>query len=333
MKIFDKTVAAVALAGAVGLAASAPASAETYVSIGTAKATGSWYPLGAALSTVVSKHAAGVTAKVESTKGGMANVHLLAKKQVDVAFVPPWAIADARKGAGDYKGKKGFPVKVSGWLGFAPNYLTVMVPADSAIKSVNDLRGKRVNMGAPGTFNRPILRMVLNEQGIAVKDVKAFDIALGPAVNRLKNRQLDVVWWWAATPASAFTDASVSLNTRLIGLSPASVKQLTDKYSWFSAGSIPAGTYKGTAQATPTVFTKISAAILSSVPDEVAYKMTKAVFENLKELGAIHPVFKKLSKANVLEGLSIPIHPGAEKYFREVGVPGLDAFVKKMAEN
>ena len=207
-----------------------------------------------------------------------------------------------------------------------------MVPEGSRIKSVADMRGKSVNMGAPGTFNRPILQMVLEEHNIKVADIKSLDIALGPAVNRLKNRQLDAVWWWAATPASAFTDAAVSIKTRLVGLTPKMIDKLTGKYSWFSKGLLPPGVYKGSASATPTVFTKISAAMLSSVPNEVAYKMTKAVFENLDELGAIHPVFKKLSKENALDGLSIPLHPGAEKYYREIGVPGLEAFVKKMAQ-
>jgi TRAP transporter TAXI family solute receptor len=332
MNMFGRSLTALIAAGIVGIGFSTAPQAETYVAIGTAKATGSWYPLGAALSTVVSKHASNVTAKVESTKGGMANVHLLAKKQVDVAFVPPWAIADAIKGAGDYTGKKGFPAKVSGWFGFAPNYLTIMVPAGSGIKSVADLRGKSVNMGAPGTFNRPILQMVLKEHGIKVSEIKPLDIALGPSVNRLKNRQLDAVWWWSATPASAFTDAAVSIDTKLVGLTPSMIDKLTGKYSWFSKGSVAPGVYKGTASATPTVFTKISAAMLSSVPEDVAYKMTKAVFEHLDELSAIHPVFKKLSKENALEGLSIPLHPGVEKYYREIGVPGLDAFAKKVAQ-
>lgn len=331
MKQVKNRMATLFVAGAIGAMASTGAFAQTYVSIGTAAATGTWYPLGAALSSVISKQVPGITVKVEATKGGLENVHLLAKKEVDVAFVPPWAIAEAVKGAGEYQGA-GFPSKVSGWFGFAPNFLTIMVPANSKITSVGDLRGKSVNMGAPGTFNRPILEMVLTEHGIKTSEVEALDIAVGAAVNRMKNRQLDAVWWWSATPASAFTDASVSIDTRLIGLDAAMLGKLTDKYAWFNAGDIAPGSYKGTATKTPTIYTKISAVMLDSVPTDVAYQMTKAVFENLEELGRIHPVFKDLTKENALQGLSISLHPGVEKYFREIGVPGLDSFVRKMAQ-
>ena len=281
---------------------------------------------------VINDKADGVKASVEATKGGMANVHHLAKKEFEAALVPSWSIADAMKGTGEYAGKAGFPAKVAGWFAFAPNYLTIMVPNDSAIQSIKDFKGKQINLGAPGTFNRPILQMVLETYGIGVSDVEGFDIAISPAANRLKNRQLDAIWWWSANPASAFTDASVSIDTRLVGIEADMVKTLTTKYPWFKAGKIEGGIYKGTDAAVDTVFTKITAAMTMSVSEETAYKVTKAVFENLETLGQLHPVFKRLKKDNALEGLAIPLHPGVAKYYQEIGIPGLDTFMEKVGK-
>jgi len=306
--------------------------AQTQFAIGTASATGTWYPLGAALSKIINDNVKGVTVTVESTKGGMANVHLLAKKELEGALVPSWAIADAFKGKGDYARMEGFPAKVAGWFSFAPNDLTILVPKNSEIKSIRDFKGKRINLGAPGTFNRPILKMVLEEYGLSTEDVKGYDIAVGPAVNRLKNRQLDAVWWWAATPASAFTDASVSIETRLIPVEAKMVAKITKKYPWFNVAVIPGNTYKGTAGQTKTLFTKITAAMISGVDSNLVYQMTKAIFENLDSLGRLHPIFKKLTKGNALEGIAIPLHPGALRYYTEMKFPGVEEFVAKFGK-
>ena len=333
MKSFKNAAIGAGAALAVMVAGVGPVlAADAYFAIGTAKATGSWYPLGAALSKVINDKTSGISASVEATKGGMANVHHLAKGEFETALVPSWAILDAMKGTAEYAGKKGFPAKVAGWFAFAPNYLTIMVPNDSGIQSIKDFQGKRINLGAPGTFNRPILQMVLETYGIGTSKVEGFDIAVSPAANRMKNRQLDAIWWWSANPASAFTDASVSIDTRLVGVEPKMIDTLTGKFPWFKAGVIKGGIYKGSDADVRTIFTKITAAMTMAVNEDTAYKVTKAVFENLGTLGQLHPIFKRLTKENALEGLAIPLHPGVAKYFKEVGVPGLDAFMKEVGK-
>ncbi len=309
-----------------------PASADSYLAIGTAAATGTWYPLGAGLSTVINENTEGIRATVESTKGGEANVHHLARKDMEIALVPPWSIADAFHGRDKYAGVEGFPAKVAGWFAFAPNDLTIMVRKGSGIQSIKDFRGKSVNLGAPGTFNRPILEMVLETYGMSTDDVSGIDIAIASAANRLKDRQIDAIWWWSATPASAFTDASVSIETRLIGIEPPMIEKLLEKYPWFTPSTINPGAYRGNDTKIQTLSTKIVAAMTADVPSQVAYDATKAVFENLETLGKLHPVFKGLNKETALIGLTVPLHPGVLKYYEEQNFPGLDAFLNSVGK-
>lgn len=304
-----------------------PAAAQSkYFRIGTAGSTGSWYAIGGALSKVIGENVSAVRTRVETTKGGYANVGLLAKGDVEVALVPPFLVSDAVKGIGNYAGKSGYPMKVGGWFSCCLNTLTVMVPKDSPIKTIKDLDGKSINMGQPGAVNRYILQKVVEVLGLKLDEMA---ISIGPAVNRLKNRQIDAVWWNASTPHGRLVDASVSLDVRVIGMGKASADKVVAKYPWLDHGVLPGGIYKGTPAPTSTLVSAVALVMQLSVDEEIAYQVTKAVFEHLDQLGQMHPVLKQVNLDNALSGITVPLHPGVYRYYKEKNAKGLAAFVKQ----
>jgi TRAP transporter TAXI family solute receptor len=304
-----------------------PAAAQTeFFRIGTAGSAGAWYAVGGALSKVIGENVSVVRPRVESTKGGYANVGLLANGDLEAALVPPYVMPDAVTGKGEYAGKQGYPLEVGGWFGCCRNYLTLMVPRDSDIRSVADLNGRSVNMGNPGSLNGYVLERIVEVLGVKPDGLA---ISIAPAVNRLKNRQIDAIWWNAPIPNGNFVDASVSLDLRLVGVDEALAGKVASAYSWTAPAVIPAGSYKGTDTDTPTVASAVALVMRLDVDEETAYRTTKAVFEHLDELGRLHPVLKELSLDNALTGLTIPLHPGVYRYYKEKDVKGLDAFVQK----
>ncbi|MBI4182778.1 MAG: TAXI family TRAP transporter solute-binding subunit [Proteobacteria bacterium] len=324
MKVRARDVVSAIVGAALAAALALPAAAQSkYLTIGTAGSGGAWYPIGGAMAKVIGDNIKTIQPRVEATKGGYENVELLAKGDIDIALVPPFALSDAFKAKGDYAGKPGYPLKVGGWFGCCDNILTIMVPKDSPIRSVMDFKGKRVVMGNPGSTNRYIMYKVIEALGISPGDFQPLDISIAPAVNRLKNRQIDVLWWNATTPHGALVDASVSLDLRVLPLEKPLADKIVNTYDWMDHTVLPAGTYKGMDKDAPTVVSAIALVIHQHVDLETAYRLTKAVFENLDELRQIHAAYKPISLASALNGVNIPLHPGVARYYREKGVARL----------
>lgn len=307
-----------------------PVSAQSeYLTIGTAGSSGSWYAFGGALAKVLGDNVPDLQPRVEATKGGFANVDLLAKGELDVALVPPFAADDAVKAKGEYAGKANYPLKAGGWFGCCENILTVMVPKDSPVQTLMDFKGRQVNMGNPGSTNRFITYKVIDAIGLDPDSFTPLDIFIGPAVNRLKNRQIDAIWWNATTPHPALVDASVSLDLRVVPIEGEIADKIVNTYDWMSRTVLKAGTYSGMDKDVNTVVSGVTVVMHQNISVDLGYRLTKAVFENLEALRQIHPAFKAISLDTALNGVNIALHPGVAKYYEEKGIKGLAEHQKK----
>ncbi len=286
---------ALALAGA-----SLPAQAQDFINILTGGTSGVYYPLGVALSKVYTDKIAGSRPSVQATKASVENLNLLQQGKGEIAFTLGDSLALGW--AGDEEaGFRGKLTKLRGITAIYPNYIQVVASKESGIKTLADLKGKRLSVGAPKSGTELNARAILQGAGLTYQDLgKVEYLPFNESVELMKNRQLD------ATLQSA-------------GLGVASIRDLASSVE-IVVVEIPANTYSGQTQPVATAAVVNYLVTHSGVKDETVYQMTKAVFESLPDLAAAHAAAKDIKLENALQGMPVPLHPGAEKYLKEKGV-------------
>jgi TRAP transporter TAXI family solute receptor len=309
------------LLGVAGLAfvAATPALAQQqYINILTGGTSGVYYPMGVALSQIYSKAIPNAKISVQATKASAENLNLLQAGRGEIAFSLGDSLSDAWKGVED-AGFKAPLKKLRGVAGIYPNYIQIVASADSGIKTLADLKGKRISVGAPKSGTELNARAIFKAAGMTYKDfAKVEYLPFGESVELMKNRQLDATLQSAGLGVSSLRDLATSVKIVVVPIPPEVVAKVGDPA--YQSGTIPANTYEGQAANVPTAYVQNFLVTHEGVPADTVYKMTKAMFEHVDQLLAAHAAAKAIKKETATQGMPVPLHPGAEKYYREIGV-------------
>jgi TRAP transporter TAXI family solute receptor len=307
-----------ALLPACALLFSAAAPAQQFVNVLTAGTSGVYYPLGVALANVIGKAMPNVKTSAQSTKGSVENLILLQAGRGEIAFTLGDSLSDAWKG-NEEAGFKTPLKKLRAIATIYPNYIQVVARADTGIKSLADLKGKKVSVGAPKSGTELNARAIFAAAGITYKDfAKTEYLPFGESVELIKNRQLDATLQSAGLGVASLRDLAGAMDIVVVAIPAEVVKKVGDPA--YVPAMIPANTYRGQTTDVPAVAVQNFLVTHDGVSDEIAYGMTKALWTNLAELVAAHSAAKSIDPAHAIDGLPVPLHPGAEKYYREIGL-------------
>lgn len=304
------------VAAACGSKESGSGEVPSQLVIATGGTAGVYYPLGGGIAQIISDNT-DVTATAQTTGGSVENMRLLNAKEVELAFVQNDIASYAAEGTLMFEG-----TKVENLQGIATLYnetVQIVVPADSNITSVYDLKGKRVSVGAPGSGAEANARQILEAYGLTFDDLRAQHLSFGDSASSIQDGNLDAAFVTAGAPTSAVTELSATKGVKLISLDEDKIADLIANYPFYVKDTIPAGTYPG-ADETVTVAVKAMLAVSKDLPEDFVYTVTKAIFENQSHLVAINQRANSIKVENATEGLSIELHPGALKFFKEKGV-------------
>jgi TRAP transporter TAXI family solute receptor len=291
---------------------------QQYINVLTGGTSGVYYPLGVAMSRLIGEAIPDAKVSVQATKASVENLNLLQQGRGELAFTLGDSLSDAWKGNKD----AGFAAplrKLRAVGGIYSNYIQIVASADSGIKTLADLKGKRISVGAPKSGTELNARAVLHAAGIEYKDfAKVEYLPFGESVELMKNRQLDATLQSAGLGVSSLRDLATSQKIVVVPIPADVVKKIGD--AAYQPATIPANTYEGQDRDVATAAIQNFLVTREGVPADTVYKMTKAVFENKDALVAAHAAAKGIDKANAVKSLPVPLHPGAEKYFKEIGV-------------
>jgi hypothetical protein len=299
-----------------GLAAGASAQ-QKFVNILTGGQSGVYYPLGVALGQIYGKAMPDAKTSVQATKASVENLNLLQAGRGEIAFTLGDSLSDAWKGVED-AGFKTPLAKLRTVAGIYPNYIQIVASADSGIKTLADLKGKRISVGAPRSGTELNARAILKAAGMTYKDfAKVEFLPFGESVELIKNRQLDVTLQSAGLGVASIRDLATSVKINVVSIPADVIAKIGDPA--YQAGTIPANTY-GEHPAIPTATVKNFLVTHEGVPADTVYAMTKALFTNLDQMVAAHSAAKAINPADAPKAPPVPLHPGAEKYYREAGL-------------
>ncbi|MAN99718.1 TAXI family TRAP transporter solute-binding subunit [uncultured Roseovarius sp.] len=291
--------------------------ADEFINVLTGGTSGVYYPLGAGLANIYGEKISGARTSVQSTKASVENLNLLQNGRGELAFALGDSVAMAWEGNPD----AGFTHKLDKLRGIAaiyPNYIQVVASKDSGITDFAGLKDKSLSVGAPASGTELNARAIFGAEGISYDDLgKVEYLPFAESVELIKNRQLDATLQSAGLGVASIRDLASSLPINVVSIPGDVATKLGAPYV---AATIPAGTYDGQTEDVPTVAVSNFLVTHEGVSEETAYLMTKQLFENLETLTAAHKAAAQISIENALSGMPIPLHPGAEKYYREVGV-------------
>jgi TRAP transporter TAXI family solute receptor len=302
---------------AAGFAASPPAAAAEFVNVLTGGTSGVYYPLGVALGNAIGKTMPAVKTSVQATKASVENLNLLQAGRGEIAFTLGDSLSDAWKG-NEEAGFKAPLKKLRGIAAIYPNYIQVVARADAGIRTLADLKGKKISVGAPKSGTELNARAVLHAAGIDYKDfAKVEYLPFGESVELMKNRQIDVTLQSAGLGVSSLRDLAASVPIVVVPIPEAVIRKINDPA--YVHAVIPANTYNGQPADVSTAAVQNFLVTHEGVSDDIAYGMTKALWTHLPELVAAHAAAKAIDIKHALQGMPVPLHPGAAKYYREVG--------------
>lgn len=307
----------VLLAALLFVAAIAPARAEQFINILTGGTSGVYYPMGNALSSIYAKALPNARVTVQATKASVENLNLLQAGRGEIGFTLGDALSQAAAG-NEEAGFKQPLKKLRGVAAVYPNYIQIVASAESGIKSLGDLRGKRISVGAPKSGTELNARAVLKAAGLTYDDMAVQYLPFGESVELIKNRQLDATLQSAGLGVASIRDIASGQDIVIVPIPADVVQKIGD--AAYSSVVIPANTYKGQSQDVPTAAITNYLVSHEGVSTDAVYAMTKAMFEHLPELQAAHAAAKEIRIENSVKPMPVPLHPGAEKYYREQGL-------------
>ena len=305
------------IAGA-ALASSAALAQQQFVNILTGGQSGVYYPMGVALSQIYAKSIPNVRATAQVTKASAENLNLLQAGRGELALALADSVSDAWKGDAE----AGFPKKLDklrGLSGTYSNYIQIVANADSGIKTLADLKGKRISVGAAKSGTELNARAIFKAAGLTYADLAKVEyLPFGESVELIQNRQLDATLQSAGLGVASIRDLSTSVKIVVVPVPADVVAKVGD--AAYQTAVIPANTYTGQTQDVPTAAIPNFLVTHSGVSDELAYQMAKQMYENIDTLYAAHNAAKVIKRENAIKGMPVPLHPGAERYYREVGL-------------
>ena len=308
----------VAAAAAVATVLATPAAhAQGFINVLTGGTSGVYYPLGVAIGKIFTDKIPDVKTQVQATKASVENLILLQQGRGEIAFT----LGDSLKAAWEGDEEAGFKSRLDKLRTIGaiyPNYIQIVATADSGIKTLADLRGKSLSVGAPKSGTELNSRAILAAAGLSYKDIgKVEYLPFAESVDLMKNRQLDATLQSAGLGVASLKDLSTSTEISVVSVPKAVVDKIGPP---FVSVMIPANTYTGQDKDVPTAAVINYLVTSSAVSDDLAYQMTKLIFESLPELANSHAAGKEIKLETAALGSPVPLHPGAIRYFREKGL-------------
>jgi len=301
----------------VTLVVAAPVSAQEQLSIATAGTGGVYYPLGGGLAEVIKQHVSGYAATAEVTGGSVENMGLIATGDADLAIALGDTVAHARAGIGRFENQR-LPM-ISGLSSLYMNMVQIVTLADSGITTLSGLRGKRVSVGAPGSGTEINAQAILAANGMSYDDIDEQRLNFNETADALANGDIDVGFWSVAAPTSAILNLAATQSIRMIGLSDDEIAATRAADPIFARATLPGGIYTGVDQSVAVLGIPNVLVVSTEMPDDLAYAITRAMYEHLDELSAIHPAAHQITVEFTLDSMPVPLHPGAVRYFSEIG--------------
>jgi len=305
-------------------AAPAPVKAETqFVTIGTGGVTGVYYPTGGAICRLVNKTRKehGIRCSVESTGGSVYNLNTIAAGELDMGVAQSDWQYHAYNGTSKFEAK-GPNKDLRAVFSVHPEPFTVVARADSGIKNFQDLKGKRVNIGNPGSGQRGTMEVVMGALGWTKDDFKlASELKSAEQSKALCDNKIDAMVFTVGHPSGSIKEASTSCDSVLVNVTGPEIDKLVKDNDYYRTATVPGGMYRGTPDDTKTFGVGATFVTSAKVPNDVIYNVVKAVFENFDQFKKLHPAFSVLKKEEMIkDGLSAPLHDGAVKYYKEAGL-------------
>lgn len=314
--VSGRRLAGIATAALIALTPAA-ARAQDFINVLTGGTSGVYYPLGVALSKIYGDKIKNVRPTVQATKASVENLQLLQQSKGEIAFTLGDSLAAAWKGD-EEAGFKTPLKKLRGITAIYPNYIQIVASKDSGIKTLADLKGKRLSVGAPKSGTELNARAVLAAAGMSYKDLGKIEyLPFAESVELMKNRQLDATLQSAGLGVASLRDLATSVEIVVVEVPDAAVEKAGPP---FVKASIPANTYTGQTAAVPAAAVMNYLVTHEGMKEETVYEMTKAIYDSLGDLGAAHAAARSIKLEGALEGMPIPLHPGAARYFKEKGL-------------
>jgi TRAP transporter TAXI family solute receptor len=303
-------------------AAGAVAQQRPFFGIATGGTGGTYYPLGGMLAQLISNKvvigSSKLSATAETAGASVGNAQLLGRSEIESAFVAADVLDQAFNGKAQFDGK---PLKNLRALGaLYPEQVQLVTAAKSNIKSFKDLKGKSVSSGSPGSGQWQLLGDLLEAHAMTRKDIGEDLSSFAQSVDKIKDGNLVASLITAGAPTSAVSDLANGTEVRLVPLSGPEIETLKKKQPYYASVTLPANLYKGQAAPVETLAVMAIWATHAGLSDDMAYAVTKALYENTETLGQVHPKGKEISLKTALQSVSIPLHPGAQRYYREKGL-------------
>jgi TRAP transporter TAXI family solute receptor len=311
-KLFGACVAVLFLVGAV-----ASVSAADNLVLATGGTAGTYYPFGGAMAKIWNSKIKDMNVTAQTSGASAENVRLVNKKEVELALVQSDTLDFAFNATEAFKE----PLKAMNAIAVLyPEIIQVVVGAASPIKSVADLKGKKVGVGAPGSGTEANFRQLLDAYGMKKEDVNAQYLSFAESAEAYKDKHIDAFIVTAGIPNAGIMDVATQNEIRILDIPADVAAKLTQKYPFLAAVKIPANTYKGQTAEVSTVAVNAVLIAGAGLSEAIVYNLTKALFENQAELAAAHAKGKELNIQYAVKGVSIPFHPGAVKYYKEKGL-------------
>lgn len=285
--------------------------------LATGGTAGTYYPFGGAMAKIWNSKIPGMNVTAQATGASVENVRLMNKDEVELALVQSDTIDFA------FNAKEAFKEKLTKMAGVAvlyPELIHVVVRGDLDINSFAGLKGKKIGVGAPGSGTEANYRQLLDAYGLSKSDVSAQYLSFAESADQFKDGRIDAFMVTGGVPTSAIMDVATQRSIKILPVEDAKISALTSKYPFLSAATIPANAYRGVSAPVKTV--AVNAVLIANpkLSEQTVYNLTKTLFENQKELAAAHNKGKEVALENATKGISIPLHPGAVKYYKEKGI-------------
>jgi len=312
-----------ALTVAVGITPIPEAAANQFVTIGTGGVTGVYYPTGGAICRLVNKDRKehGIRCTVESTGGSIYNLNTIASGDLDLGVVQSDWQYHAYNGTSTFEAA-GPNKDLRALFSIHPEPYTVVARADAGIRNFQDLKGKRVNIGNPGSGQRSTTEVVLEALGWTVSDFRlASELRPAEQSAAMCDNRVDAIIYTVGHPNGSIQEATTACDSVLVNVTGPEIDKLVAERDYYRTATIPGGMYRGNNQDTTTFGVGATFVSSAKVPEDVIYHVVKAVFDNFEDFKRLHPAFENLKKEEMVkDGLSAPLHPGAVKYYKEAGL-------------
>ncbi|MEM7041567.1 MAG: TAXI family TRAP transporter solute-binding subunit [Pseudomonadota bacterium] len=306
---------------ALGVATGASAQEEKFITIGTGGQTGVYYVVGQSICKLVNRGQAdhGIKCTAPSTGGSVANINAIKEGSMDMGVAQSDWQAYAYTGAPEFEGGQFEDLRAVFSVHGEP--FTVVARGDAGIESFEDLKGKRVNIGNPGSGQRGTMEVIMNALGWSTDDFSlASELKSAEQSAALGDNKVDAIVFTVGHPNGSIQEATTTTDAKLIAVEGAEIDSLVDANSYYAKATIPGGMYKGSDADTNTFGVKATFVSSASVDEETIYQVVKAVFDNFDRFKGLHPAFENLSQEDMIaDGLTAPLHPGAERYYKEQG--------------